>query len=110
MPAYRFAKLEQRLADAVVNTFANIALLDADDNAIDAVLDEAEANYGEFDLTHEKRKTLTFKNESGLQKGAILTPNPLQYTPDEITAMPQSTFTLDKLVEDDGLIQKWWVL
>ncbi len=109
MPAYRFAKLEQRLANAAIKTFANIALLDADDNAIDAVLDEAEANFGEFDLTHEKRKTLTFNNVNGLQKGAILSPNPLQYTPAEVAAMPEN-YKLDKLDKDDGTLQTWWIL
>lgn len=109
MPAYRFAKLEQKMANAVMATFANIALLDADDNAIDAVLDEAEATMGDFDLTHQKRKTLTFNNTIGLQTGAVLSPNPLQYTPAEIAAMPTS-YTLDKLAEDDAYQQTWWVL
>lgn len=109
MPAHRFARLEARLSNAVMTTFANIALLDADDNAIDGVLDEAEQGFGEFDLTHEKRKTLTFKNVNGLQKGAILTPNPLQYTPAEIAAMP-ANYKLDKLDKDDGHLQTWFIL
>lgn len=112
MPDFGFAGLEKTLATTVINTFANIALIDEADAGIEAVLTKANANLGEFDLSHEQRLQLVVNKQlyAGLKSGDVLSANPLQYTPDEITAMPQSTFTLDKLAEDDGLIQKWWVL
>lgn len=111
MALFNFANIEKRINTAVLGKFANISLLDADDNAVLAILDYAEYPLGEFDLSAEQRPQLTLDKTlyPNLQAGDLLSANPLQYTPDEIAAMPQSTFTLDVLEKDDALMQVWWV-
>lgn len=111
MALFNFANIEKRINTAVLGKFANVSLLDADDSPVLAILDYAETPLGEFELSAEQRPQLTIdKTQYGsLASGDVLTANPLQYTPDEIAAMPQSTFTLDVLEKDDGLMQVWWV-
>jgi hypothetical protein len=111
MPAFGFANIEQMLTNTVLATFANIALLDSNDQSIEATLSKANTGMGEFDLSREQRMQLVINKQlhAGLQTGDVLTPNPLQYTPAELAAMPAS-YTLDALAEDDGLMQRWWVL
>lgn len=111
MGLFNFANIEKRINTLVLGKFANISLLDADDAPVLATLDYAEYPMGEFDLTAEQRPQLTIDKTlyPSLQSGDVLTANPLQYTPDEIAAMPQSSYTLDVLAKDDALMQVWWV-
>jgi len=111
MSLFNFANIEKRINTKVLARFANISLIDADDAPVLAILNEDISTFGEVDLTYQGSKQLVFDKSiyPNLAVGAVLSPNPLQYTPAELAAMPTS-YTLDKLAEDDGYQQTWWVL
>lgn len=111
MALFNFANIEKRINTKVLGKFSNISLLDEADNAVLAILDYVEFPLGEYDLSTEQRPQITVDKTlyPSLKAGDVLTANPLQYTPEEITAMPQSSFKLDVLDKDDALMQVWWV-
>lgn len=111
MALFGFANIDKRINEKLIGKFCNISLLDSNDALVLAILDNTNHPFGEYEMNGEQRYTLTVNKQQypALKRGDVLTANPLQYTPQELAAMPKTSFTLDAIEKDDGLMQVWWV-
>lgn len=109
MPVPAFAVLESRLASAVVGMLANVALTDGA-ASYTAVLDSNVQRVGEYGQFSESRDQITFNKAAApaLAAGLVLNADPAVYSVDQLLAMPSTTWTLDALESDDGLVAVWW--
>lgn len=105
-----FASLESRLATGIVAAFDNIRLTDGA-RAFSAVMDRNVEFIGEHGLTSDRRTRITVTKSAavGFASGLALTVDPATYTTNEILAMERSAWVLDRLAEDDGHTEIWWL-
>lgn len=109
MDVLAFSELESMLADNAVRAFSNIALTTGVASCT-AVLDRNVERLGEYGQFAESRDRLTFSKASAppLAVGVVLTADPAVYSAAQRLAMPVSSWTLDELESDDGLVAVWW--
>lgn len=107
MPA--FAALESRLASAVIGTLGNIALTDGV-TSYSAVLDRNVQRVGEYGQFVESRDKIAFNKSvaPALEPGMVLAADPAVYSVAELLAMSATSWTLDALESDDGMVAVWW--
>lgn len=105
-----FAALELRLASVTLATFHNIHLTDGV-NVVGAVLDRGVEFIGEYGLTGERRDRITVKvaDAAWFANGLAIQADPNTYSVAELLAMERTTWTLDRMAADDGLLVSWWL-
>lgn len=104
-----FSDLEARLADKAVRAFANITLTDGV-ASYSAVLDRNVQRVGEYGQFVESHDQITFNKYAApaLAAGLVLAADPAVYSVDQLLAMPATSWTLDALESDDGMVAVWW--
>lgn len=105
-----FAALESRLASVTLDTFHNIHLTDGV-NVIGAVLDRGVEFMGEYGLTGERRDRITVQvaDAAWFANGLAIQADPNTYSVADLLAMERTTWTLDRVAADDGLLVSWWL-
>lgn len=88
---------------------ANIALTDGA-ASYTAVLDRNVARVGEYGNFIESRDQIAFRKSAAplLSAGLVLNADPAVYSIDQLLAMPATSWTLDALESDDGMVAVWW--
>lgn len=105
-----FDVLESRLADAVINGIGNIVL----SNGIDVMRADLRRGMefvGEYGATGELRDRITVRRQDAVwfERGLVIQADPLTYTPAELLAMPRTSWTLDRMADDNGHLVSWWL-
>lgn len=105
-----FDVLESRLADAVINGIGNIVL----SNGIDVMRADLRRGVefvGEYGATGELRDRITVRRQDAalFERGMVIQADPLTYTPAELLAMPRTSWTLDRMADDNGHLVSWWL-
>jgi hypothetical protein len=110
MSLSRAAALEARTASIGLAAHVNAWLLNGS-TPFDAVLDRSVATLGEFNLTEERRDRITVMRSAAatFANGQAITADPARYTSAEIAAMGKSSWKLDRVDKDDGLVVSWWL-
>jgi len=105
-----FAALEARLASTALETFHNIHLTDGV-NVVGAVLDRGVEFMGEYGLTGERRDRITVQvaDAAWFANGLAIQADPNTYSVADLLAMERTTWTLDRMAADDGLLVSWWL-
>lgn len=105
-----FATLETRLASAVIARIGNITLANGA-NVIPADLRRGVEFVGEYGLTGERRDRVTVQKSaaSWFANGLVIQADPLTYSPAELLAMERTSWTLDRMADDDGQLVSWWL-
>jgi hypothetical protein len=110
MPAPAFAALETSLAAATLGAFENIRL-STGSGVFGAVLDRAVDTVGEFGLSGDPRDRITVlrAEAANFTPGMPLAADPATYSVTERLAMPRASWHLDRMANDDGHVQIWWL-
>lgn len=98
------------MASATLAAFANITLAKGA-AVVEAVLDRAVEQMGEFGLTGERRDRITVLRTaaSGWAGGDTIAADPATYSSGELAAMGKSSWKLDRIAADDGHTVIWWL-
>lgn len=105
-----FAALETRLAAAVIGRLGNITLSNGVD-VLSADLRRGVEFVGEYGITGERRDriTVTRAAAAAFVAGMVLEADPITYTAAELLAMDRTSWTLDRMADDDGHLVSWWL-
>lgn len=105
-----FSTVEARLAAAVIAQIGNITLSDGV-NVIRADMRRGVDFVGEYGITGERRDRITVlkSDASWFVNGLSIQADPRTYSVDELLAMERTSWTLDRMAEDNGYLVSWWL-
>ena len=105
-----FATLESDLSAACLGAFENIRLLRSG-VGFGATIDRGVSAFGEGNFTSEARDRITLARAatSGWANGDVITADPAHYSVGELAALPRTSWKLDRLDVDDGIVVSWWL-
>lgn len=105
-----FAALESTLASVSLAAFANLTL-STGVAVFNAVMDRGVEFIGEYGLTGERRDRITVNRADAAEfaTGLVLQADPNTYTTAELLAMERTSWTLDRIADDDGHLVSWWI-